>query len=105
MTENGYKRSHYDWCVYTRTPKTGMMIYLLLYVDDMLIACKDKREIDVLKSELSVAFEMKDLGPSKRILGMDIFRDRSKKVLTLSQGRYLKRVLKRFNMTNCKPNQ
>ncbi|KAG8502376.1 hypothetical protein CXB51_000462 [Gossypium anomalum] len=51
-------------------------VYLLLYVDDMLIATKDKREIRKVKAQLSEEFEMKDLGPAKKILGMEILRDR-----------------------------
>ena len=48
------------------------MIYLLLYVDDMLIACHDREEINHLKKLLKSEFEMKELGEAKRILGMDI---------------------------------
>ena len=42
------------------------MIYLLLYVDDMLIASKSKVEIDRFKAQLSQEFEMKDLGDTKK---------------------------------------
>ncbi|KAG8480905.1 hypothetical protein CXB51_025479 [Gossypium anomalum] len=47
----------------------GSFVYLLLYVDDMLIAAKDKGEIRKVKAQLSEEFEMKDLGPLKKILG------------------------------------
>ena len=50
---------------------------MLLYVDDMLIASKYKLEIERLKNPLKAEFEMKDLDNAKRILGMDITRDRS----------------------------
>lgn len=53
----------------------GSTIYLLLYVDDMLIAAKDKSEIAKLKARLSSEFEMKDLGAAKKILGMEIIRE------------------------------
>ena len=49
-------------------------IYLLLYIDDILIASKDKFLISKLKSQLSREFEMKDLS-AKKILGMEIQRD------------------------------
>ena len=48
----------------------GSAIYLLLYVDDMLIAAKNKSDIAKLKAQLSKEFEMKDLGAAKKILGM-----------------------------------
>ena len=41
-------------------------IYLLMYVDDMLIASKSRSIIDKLKKDLSFEFEMKDLGEGKR---------------------------------------
>jgi hypothetical protein len=47
----------------------------LLYVDDTLIAAKSKKEITILKSQLSSKFEMKDLGAAKKILGMKITKD------------------------------
>ena len=55
---------------------TGEHIYLLLYVDDMLIASKIRSTIDDLKKDLSSEFEMKDLGESKKVLGMKIEQDR-----------------------------
>jgi hypothetical protein len=62
--------------VYLHKLQDGSYIYLLLYVDDMLIALKSQVEIDKLKAQLSKEFEMKDLVEAKKILGMDINRDR-----------------------------
>nr|GEV97694.1 retrovirus-related Pol polyprotein from transposon TNT 1-94 [Tanacetum cinerariifolium] len=45
MLSNGFKRSSYDSCVYYRSYAQGEYIYLLLYVDDMLIACKSKKSV------------------------------------------------------------
>ncbi|TQD92770.1 hypothetical protein C1H46_021606 [Malus baccata] len=47
-----------------------MIILLLLYVDDILIACQDKSRIQDLKM-LSEEFDMKDLGAAQKILGME----------------------------------
>ena len=46
---------------------------------------------------------MKDLGSAKRILGMEILRDRKTGKLWMSQERYIERMLERFNMKNSKP--
>ncbi|GJY99068.1 retrotransposon protein, putative, ty1-copia subclass [Tanacetum coccineum] len=43
-------------------------IYLLLYVDDMLIGCKSKSEIEYTKGLLRKEFDMKELGPARKIL-------------------------------------
>lgn len=55
-----------------------------------------------MKDHLSTEFEMKDLEPARRILGMDIFRDGAKASLVLSQNDYLSKVLKTFGMENCR---
>ena len=59
-------------CVYFKDLKNAGYVYLLLYVDDMLIVSKEMSEINRLKSLLSKRFQMKDLGPAKVILGMEI---------------------------------
>ena len=102
MLSRGFKWSNYDSCVYLKIVN-GSVIYLLLYVDDMLIAAKDKSEIAKLKAQLSKEFEMKDLGAAKKILGMEIIRDRKSGKLYLSQKGYIEKVLHRFNMHNAKP--
>ncbi|KAH9770104.1 hypothetical protein KPL71_012259 [Citrus sinensis] len=92
----------YDCCVYFKETSGGEMIYLLLYVDDMLIACHDKEEINHLKKLLRREFEIKELGEAKRILGMDIIINRSKKSLFLTQQSYIQKVLVRFGMNDGK---
>jgi hypothetical protein len=101
MLAHEFKRSKYDSCVYIKFVN-GSPIYLLLYVDDMLIAAKSKKEITTLKSQLSSEFEMKDLGAAKKILGMEITRDRKSSVLFLSQQNYIQKVLHHFNMHDAK---
>ncbi|KAM2077718.1 hypothetical protein ACFX1R_025466 [Malus domestica] len=104
MIRQKYTRSHYDHCVYFRKLQDGTFIYLLLYVDDMLIACKSKVEIERLKTQLSNEFEMKDLGEARKILGMEIERDGAKSKISPCQKQYLKKVLQRFRMNeNSKP--
>src|SRR5438128_1260663 len=50
----------------------------------------------------SSEFDMKDLGVAKKILGMEIIRDRKSGLLFLSQQSYIKKVLHRFNMHDAK---
>ncbi|KAG8496686.1 hypothetical protein CXB51_007936 [Gossypium anomalum] len=103
MTSHDFKRSSFDSCVYFKKNNDGSFVYLLLYVDDMLIAAKDKGEIRKVKAQLSEEFEMKDLGPAKKILGMEILRDRNTSKLYLSQKGYIEKLLCRFNMRSAKP--
>ncbi|CAM8982379.1 unnamed protein product [Rhodiola kirilowii] len=54
MISQGYSRSAYDWCIYVSTTEDADdKVFLLLYVDDMLIASKNKRLIVRLKEQLN----------------------------------------------------
>ncbi|GJS82653.1 retrovirus-related pol polyprotein from transposon TNT 1-94 [Tanacetum coccineum] len=79
-----------------------MYIYLLLYVDDMLIACKSKSEIEYSKGLLRKEFNMKELGPARKILGMEIVRDRGSRTLKVSQSGYVQKILNNYRMDNGK---
>ena len=95
-----YTRSHYDPCVYYNKLPNGEYIYLLLYVDDMLIASKSRATIDKLKKDLFFEFEMKDLGEAKKVLGMEIERDQKDGMIKLTQKGYLKKVFQIFNINS-----
>ena len=79
-----------------------MIIFLVLYVDDILLIGNDVAVLQGIKVWLSSQFSMKDLGEASFILGMKIYRDRSKRLLGLSQSTYIDTVLKRFSMDNSK---
>ncbi|GJZ68117.1 retrovirus-related pol polyprotein from transposon TNT 1-94 [Tanacetum coccineum] len=67
----------------------------------------DMAEIKKLKRKLSQEFEMKDLGSAKQILGMSIINDKTNGTLSLSQEKYIGKVLEKFNMkdaeSRCQP--
>ena len=103
MIENGFSRSEYDTCVYVREASDGSLLYLFLYVDDMLVIAKDIFEVKKVKKMLKGKFEMKDLGAAKKILGMEITKDRDKVRLYLSQEKYIKRVFERITLMMLSP--
>ena len=98
MASQNYSKSHMNSCVYYRRLDDGFLIYLLLYVDDILIATKNMYDIVVLKRQLSAEFDMKDLGAAKKILGMEILHDRTAEILCLSQKKFIKNVFLRRNL-------
>ena len=100
MKELRFRRCEFNHCVYVKEATGGIYVYLLLYVDDMLVASKSMVEIEKVKKPLSGRFEMKDMGCARRILGMDIQRDCAGGVLTLSQSSYVEKVLQTFNMND-----
>ncbi|RVW38700.1 Retrovirus-related Pol polyprotein from transposon TNT 1-94 [Vitis vinifera] len=103
MVSHEFMRNQYDSCVYFKTLPDSSFIYLLLYVDDMLIAAKNRAEINKLKQLLSSEFEMKDLGAAKKILGMEIWRDRDAGLLYVSQQKYIEKLMQAFHMDHSKP--
>lgn len=99
----GYSRLSADPCTYFKRFGDEDFIILLLYVDDMLVAGPNKDRVQELKAQLAREFDMKDLGPANKILGMQIHRDRNNRKIWLSQKNYLRKILQRFNMQDCKP--
>jgi hypothetical protein len=91
-----------DHCVYLKRSRRSILI-LLLYVDDILLARNDMDSIVTTKKWLSFTFEMNDMGEANFVLRVKITRDRSKKLLSLTQGTYINKIVERFHMHNSKP--
>ncbi|KAL2251475.1 UNVERIFIED_CONTAM: Retrovirus-related Pol polyprotein from transposon TNT 1-94 [Sesamum indicum] len=91
MLEIGFSRCNADHCCYVKR-FDEFFIILLLYVDDMLIAGSNVKEINRLKDQLSRKFDMKDLGEARQILGMKITRDKGIGKLWLSQSDYIEKT-------------
>lgn len=81
--------------------KDETIVYLGLYVDDMLIATKHISDLETVKSQLNSKFKMKDLGPVKKFLNIEIVYKKNFGVMTLSQKAAIHRLLEKFNMQDC----
>ena len=84
-------------CVYKKTNGIAV-VFLVMYVDDILLIGNDVSILKSIKIWLSKNFSMKDLGEATYIFGIKIYRDRSKRLLGLSQSTYIDKMLKRFSM-------
>nr|GEW20635.1 retrotransposon protein, putative, Ty1-copia subclass [Tanacetum cinerariifolium] len=62
----------------------------------------EKTPYESVKTYLGKYFAMKDLGEAVDILGIKIYRDRSKRLIGLCQSAYIKKILKRYCMENSK---
>ncbi|RVW22351.1 Retrovirus-related Pol polyprotein from transposon TNT 1-94 [Vitis vinifera] len=98
----GFEANLMDECVYHKF-SGSKYIFLVLYVDDILLATNDISILHDTKRFLSKHFEMKDLGDASFVLGIQIHRDRSRGILGLSQRTYIDKVLQRYGMQNSKP--
>jgi len=102
LQSQGLKPTKADPCIYVRR-KDESLLLLSIHVDDQLIACSSREELDTFKKQLNNRFECSDGGPVNYFLGINIYRDISSKLLYLSQEHYLESLLERFGMKNCHP--
>lgn len=96
-----FVRSNYDYCLYVKKASKDP-IYILIFVDDFLICCKDKNKIKEVKTSLMKRFAMKDLGKIKSYIGIDIEYNDDKNVMTLSQTKYIESLAAKYNLVNTK---
>ena len=97
----GFIKNEEEACVYKK--KSGSYVaFLILYVDDILLIGNNIPMLESIKTSLKNSFSMKDLGEATYILGIKIYRDRSRRLTGLSQDTYINKVLKRFNMEEVK---
>lgn len=81
---------------------TGRGVYILLFVDDMLIAGK-RTQVDLMKAKIMTKWTCKDLGPAELFVGFQISRERSNRTLKLHQTFYTTKLLERMHMHKANP--
>ena len=70
ITQLGFVKSNVDLCLYINGEGEKVIyIYILIYVDDLLICSKNYKKIQIVKKLLSDRFKMKDLGEINEYLG------------------------------------
>ncbi|KAJ9566729.1 hypothetical protein OSB04_002695 [Centaurea solstitialis] len=101
IKEFGFTKSEFEPCVYTKF-SGSIVTFLVLYVDDILLIGNDVPTLQSVKTWLSKCFQMKDLREAAYILGIKIYRNRSRRLIGLSQSTYIDKILKRFRMDESK---
>ncbi len=96
----GFRRCITDTCVYTKQSKTGRMILLAVFVDDLtpMYHREDESEWNALKGLLMNQYHMKDLGDVDWLLRMKITRDREKRTITISQEAYIDKMVDQYGL-------
>eukprot|EP00253_Pinus_taeda_P031863 PITA_31863 len=77
------------------------VVYLVVYVDDLLMTGNNESYIASIKKEIGKSFEMTDLGYVHYYLGIEVTQH--PKSIFLSQKKYIGDLLNRFCMTECNP--
>ncbi|XP_035546183.1 uncharacterized protein LOC118348489 [Juglans regia] len=88
VTSYGFKENLIDQCIYLKV-SGSKYIFLILYVDDILLVINDIKLLFETKRMLSSHFDTKDIGEASYVLGIQIFRERSRGVFGLSQKTYI----------------
>ena len=101
IKEFGFVKNEDERCV-SRKARGSTISFLILYVDDILIIGNNIPMLKEVKKWLESCFAMKDLGEAAYILGIKIYRDRSKRILGLSQSTYIDNIMAHFSMENSK---
>ncbi|KAK4847407.1 hypothetical protein QYF36_001527 [Acer negundo] len=97
----GFIQNLNEPCVYKRI-KGDKLVFLILYVDDILLIGNDIGVLTSVKEWLAKQFDMKDLGEASYIIGIQVIRDRKNRTITLSQASYIDKILFRFSMQDSK---
>lgn len=101
LRDLNFERSENDNCLYILKMKDDYL-YLILFVDDLLICGNNKEELNKIKGLLLKKFKIKDLGIIKTYLGIDIDYNYEKGELSLDQSKYIDSLEKRYNLQNSK---
>ena len=95
LKKDGFKVSAMDPCLYWRGD-----VYLLLYVDDILLFSSNEEEIAKVKALLMSKVSIRDMGKAERFLNINVKKEGQ--VYTIDQADYIQKLAQRFNLEECR---
>jgi hypothetical protein len=98
----GFVKCLHDTCVYYRFTAAGEYTIMVIYVDDGLICSNKPRVMEEIVDHLKKQFDVRSL-PANRFVGIDISRNRAKRLLSINQPTFARSILKRYGMEDCDP--
>jgi hypothetical protein len=102
LTKLGFHQSTADYCLYV-LKDNDVIMFILIYVDDFLLASNDSNLLSNVKKRLQTEFKMKDLGKVKQFLGSNVTYDNNGIIDAFDQSNVIVEVAKKFNVYDCKP--
>ncbi|KAD3337314.1 hypothetical protein E3N88_32834 [Mikania micrantha] len=96
----GYNRSLREPTLYTKVTPANDVIYVCLYVDDIVCTSSSSLLITEFKQEMKKVFDMSDMGLLRYFLGLEVMQ--TKTGLFLSQTKYATQLVKKFGLSGCK---
>lgn len=101
LKEMGLQPTPSDPCLYTN--EEGEMMIVAVYVDDILIACKNSEKMEEVKKELGKCFKVNDMGELTYFLGVKIIQNKEKGSIWIGQETYTESILEKYQMDRAKP--
>src|ERR1044072_6362112 len=101
LTGTGFRKCIVEHRVYVKQVNEVVIMFICLYVDDLVIIGASDHEIEKVKNDLKLEFEMSDLGELSYFLGIQF--EKVENGIVMHQNKYMTEVLKRFNMAQCNP--
>ena len=98
LTARWFEQCQADPCVFRRVLRGKVVVIIVVYVDDLLVASESKCDKEQAMKDLRSCFPIKDLGEAKFYLGCHITRDRDAGTLKLDQHHYVRTVASKFNV-------
>ena len=95
-----FTQSLNDYCFYFKV-NDNLRIYIIIFVDDIMIAASNVNLLNDIKNLLMNKFKMKDLGILNMFLGMKFTFDDD--LITIDQSKYIDKILTKFKMQDCNP--
>ena len=102
LLRQGVTRSRNDYCFFARAETEGHT-FILVWVDDIIVASRSLTVISDVKKALEATFHMEDSGRLHWFLDLRVRREEGK--VTVDQKRYIETMLERFQMDQCKPSR
>ena len=98
----GFTATEADASLFVRNHKDHA-VYLLVYVDDILIVSSSSESVAQVKATLTSTFDLRDLGEAAMFVGLEIQRDRTARTLTIRQSRMTSDLVARYGMEQAQP--
>lgn len=99
LIDSGFRRGKAEPCLYVKGDADSIT-YILIYVDDIIVASKTDDEIDNVVRTLKSNFEITELGDLKLYLGIEVSLKNG--LFYLSQENYIEKILNAFNLEDAK---
>jgi len=105
LKEMGASRSPVGPCVYEWFHPVHGHVFILVYVDDLIVAGKSLAGVKAVKSAMSGKFDERDMAEVKEFIGIKVMRDCTARTITLSNSGHTAALLEAFGMEMATPNK